>query len=139
MKNSAIVLILSLSLAIPVAVGCGKVAVVNTSPPDGQNNVPVDTTIEVTYERMVRKSTVTDSSFFLQEEGSSDTVDGEISHKGDFKTWILTPKQTLQYGKQYVATVTSDIKDFDNNPGEEKRWAFSTEEAPKVEEPQSRE
>jgi parallel beta-helix repeat protein len=75
-----------------------------------QNNavdVPIDTTIAITFSETMNAATITESSFHLQDDNG--TVPGSISYNDITAT--LTPANSLENNTRYTVIVTQDIKD----------------------------
>jgi outer membrane protein assembly factor BamB len=99
-------------------------------------DLPLDSTIEVTFSEDIDPATVSDTSFVVEDESLAG-VDGivtynDVNHKATF-----TPDADLDEYTTYTVTLSSTITDINGNnldcndngvvdPGEEYRWSFAT-------------
>lgn len=96
-------------------------AVSSVTPVENTTNVPVTTSVTVSFNRSVDTSSVNSASFFL-----TPSVAGTYSFSGSTATF--TPSVTLANSTAYTATVTTAAKDMNGFPlGSAKTWSFTTE------------
>jgi alpha-tubulin suppressor-like RCC1 family protein len=80
--------------------------VVSMNPANGAIDVAIDTTISVTFSNDMDATTITTSTFYLDQN-----ISGTISHDATNKTAIFKPDTNLSNNTTYTATIKSDIKD----------------------------
>jgi len=98
-----------------------------TIPGNSQTDVAVTTTVKAVFNENINCSTVTSSSFTLNQGGTS--VAGSVSCTGS--TANFTPSADLANNTEYIATVTTGVKDQEGTPmTADYSWSFTTTEAP---------
>ena len=98
-------------------------AVTSTTPADGDINVARNATITAIFNKEVRCSTLTATSFTVSEGGTP--VTGSVSCTG--LTAIFTPSANLSPGTLYLATVSSSVQDLENaSMAADHVWTFTT-------------
>jgi RHS repeat-associated protein len=85
-------------------------SVVAVSPPDNASNVPLDTSVQVTFSEAVHPASVTANHFQVSTGGMP--ISGQIHVAPDGTSAILTPDQPLRSNTQYTVTLTTDIVDL---------------------------
>ena len=99
-------------------------SVVGFSPCDNGAWVPIDSTISIRTNDILKPSSVNSSTFFLTDEFDQHVV-GTISVEYGLATF--NPSELLSPNTTYNVVVTTGIKDYSDNPLElEKRWSFTT-------------
>jgi outer membrane protein assembly factor BamB len=112
--------------------------VVSTYPANTATNVPSTVEINITFNELINPSTLTASSFIIEDSGSN-TVSGDISFDAVKKTAFFNPDSDLKRGEEYTATVTTDVQDHwmngldgnlnnisDGSPLDDFNWNFTT-------------
>ena len=97
-----------------------------TSPANGATGIALTTLITASFSEDMDVSTLTNSNFYLNNGVSPAIIDG-ITY--DAATRILTfkPSSSLNYGTTYTATITTGVKDLNNNNmAANKVWSFTT-------------
>lgn len=96
-----------------------------TNPSQGEADVPVTSTISVTFSESIDPVTITSSSFFISD--GRDNVSGAMILTDDGKTVIFDPSADLAAGTAYTVTLTTGIKDLAGNAlAEDNIWSFTT-------------
>ena len=97
--------------------------VLSTSPEDGTTGVGVDTVVTATFNEAMDSSTITTESFTL----AGSAVSGTVTYDPATYTATFTPDTNLNYGHDYTATLSTDIKDIAGNSlAEAYAWSFTT-------------
>ena len=106
--------------------GDGAAPVVSsTNPVSDATNVPLSTTITVTFSEAMDPATVTGASFSLEQGATS--VPGTVMYVG--LTALLTPTSSLDPNTRYTATITSGVTDLAGNAmANDHVWSFTTGE-----------
>jgi hypothetical protein len=101
-----------------------KPEVVWTDPENGATNVATTYTIRAGFSRVVDPSTVTTETFFI-----NNGVEGTVSYTGT--TAEFTPSRSLNYSTTYTATITTGVRDKEENALEAAYvWSFTTKRPP---------
>ena len=99
--------------------------IVSFEPLNNADDVPVDTTIIVTFSEPVNPSDISPDTFFINDDIS--VISGKISHSE--MTAIFTPDTELADDTIYTVTLTTGIEDMAGNPLEfNYTWFFTTQE-----------
>lgn len=102
-------------------------SVISVNPNYGTVGIPVDTNIEVTFSEPVKSSSLTDSTFKLQNGVDNTAVLADISLSGDGTVATLTPSAPLLASTPFNAMVTTGVKDLSGNRlVSEEKWSFTT-------------
>ncbi|MEX0608181.1 MAG: ice-binding family protein [Balneolaceae bacterium] len=97
--------------------------VLSTIPVDNAIDVAINSIITATFSEDMDEGSLTDSSFYLSENGVA--VAGEVTLDG--RTATLTPNVDLITDTEYVATITIDVQSEDNLALENNyEWSFTT-------------
>ena len=96
-------------------------------PPADATDVAVDTSISVTFSEEINAFSVTTDTFSVT---GDDAVEGEIELAGGNLVATFTPSANLSNGTTYSVTLTSGIKDIDDNSLTSVTWDFTTVAAP---------
>jgi hypothetical protein len=106
----------------PAADGGG---LITTDPPNGKTGVDPKAVVTATFPSAVDKDTVTSTSFVLMQGATP--VDATVAYVEATKVATLTPKVDLAAGTEYVATITTAVKDGSgSNLKAETKWSFTT-------------
>jgi hypothetical protein len=99
------------------------ISVTSTNPVNGAANVAVDTTITATFSGEMDASTITTSTFLVND--GSGNIAGAVSYAG--KTATFTPAIDLDYDTGYTATITTGAQDLlGNSLQTDYIWSFAT-------------
>lgn len=100
------------------------IPVVNlASPAHNETGVGRNNSVEIVFSEAMDPSTITSSSFFVKQ--GTTMVAGDISYAENTATF--TPTNTLEAGKVYTATITTNITDIAGNAiAENIIWTFTT-------------
>ena len=99
-----------------------------TDPEDTSNEVPLDTSIIAWFDMLMDKSTVVNSKNFTLKNEDNVEISGKITLEGGRA--ILKPAEDLKPGKEYTATITTDVKSITGAPLESNKvWTFTTKTA----------
>jgi len=97
-------------------------AVNSTIPIAGETNVPISTTISAIFNKMMDASTITPSTFSL-----NNWMTGSVSYDSETYTATFSPDNELNYSTTYTATISASVTDDEGNPlGENYSWSFTT-------------
>jgi hypothetical protein len=109
-------------------------AVSGVAPADGTTDVAGTANVEATFSEAMDPVSISDSTFTLAKQGSSQPVAATVSYDAATKKATLDPSTELDPGATYTATVkggTVGAKDLAGNPlGVDKTWSFGTAAAP---------
>jgi hypothetical protein len=87
----------------------GQPTVTTVTPANGTANVPISTTVAVTFSAPVTAGTVTAASFTLTPDGGSPVAAVVTYDAGNLKA-VLTPSAPLAAGTAYIVNLTSAIQ-----------------------------
>lgn len=105
----------------------------DVEPGNNENNVPINTSLTITFTEAINESSVNLSTILLQEGNSFVPRDFEVN--GNVVT--IFPSSNLQYETEYTTTVTTGVEDLsDNNLSSNVEWEFTTIDAPDSEAPE---
>lgn len=113
--------------------GCGGATddttgptVVATQPPDGAEDVPLDTAVSVTFSEHMNAATLDTSTFtVVPQDGSNTPIGGTVSYVGSTATF--TPASDLARSTLYVATISREATDeAGNGIADDHDWMFTT-------------
>ena len=100
--------------------------VTSVDPPDGAINIATDIEITATFSEELDPSTVSSSTFSLDDNGT--LISGSVSYSGTTATF--TPDNNLPLGSTLTATITTGVKDLAGNSlTADKVWNFTTQPA----------
>lgn len=103
--------------------------VISVQPNFGTIGIPVDTTVEATFSEPVKASSVTDSTFKLENGADGTPVLADVSLSDDGNVATLTPTTALSPSASYKAAVTTGVKDLSGNKlASAETWSFTTGE-----------
>jgi len=101
-------------------------AIEYTNPINDSVDVPVNSSIFVTFSEDIDPSTLDDSSMSL-----NNGVSGTVNYDPSTKVATFTPSNNLSFETNYTVTLTTDILDLAGNPLQEAfSWSFTTASAP---------
>jgi hypothetical protein len=101
--------------------------VVSVSPVNQTTGVPLNTTIEAVFSREMDPTTLTTSTFTLQQ--GTKTIPGSVTCSGT--RVVLVPANALSYQSVYTAVITPGVKDLQGKSiAEDYKWSFTTVTAP---------
>jgi hypothetical protein len=102
----------------------------SVSPADGEPEVALGANVEATFSEAMDPSTITDQTFTLTKQGSSNPVAARVLYDSANKKATLYPAITLEADTSYAATIksgSSGVKDLAGNALlADKTWTFST-------------
>lgn len=87
--------------------------VIETIPEDGDENIPVATSVTVTFTEPIVQSTVNSTSFLMSGPGGS--VTGNFQFQNNNSTVIFVPAAQLEADVSYTVTLTTAISDPSGN------------------------
>lgn len=97
--------------------------VTNTQPDDGDTDVPLDTTIEVTFSTAMNES-ATQGAF-----SADPNIDCDFAFEDGSTRLICTPQGELEPDTEYTITIATDAEDQDGNTLEnDVTFSFTTED-----------
>jgi hypothetical protein len=97
------------------------------SPEVGTTGVSVDTIITATFSEPMDAIIINEESFTL----TGSAVSGTVTYNSDTYTATFTPDANLDYGHEYTAILSTDIKDIAGNPlAQAYTWSFTTQQQP---------
>ena len=100
--------------------------VASTSPTSGATDVPVTTNVQAVFSEPVDPVTISSSSFYLVEQGTTTRVGANVSYDQANRRATLAPTSNLREGSTYIATVTSAVKDLAGNSlAADYSWSFT--------------
>ncbi|MBI5206260.1 MAG: Ig-like domain-containing protein, partial [Candidatus Firestonebacteria bacterium] len=97
--------------------------VLSVSPANNASNIIVNTAITAIFSKNMDASTITTNTFIISQNGNN--INGTIIYSGTTATFI--PSNPLAYSMQYIATITTGVKDSAGNAMENNYiWSFTT-------------
>jgi methionine-rich copper-binding protein CopC len=100
------------------------------APADGTTDAAATSNVEANFSEAMDPATISDSTFKLAKQGSSQSVTATVSYDAATKKATLDPSTDLDPGATYVATVKGGlvgVKDLAGNQlAVDKSWSFST-------------
>ena len=100
--------------------------VVDSTPAEGAENVVVDTDVRIRFTKELRATTVTGSTIYLRQVGSSRNIDADLDYSRTGKTVTLTPKEHLRANTEYRVSITTGLRDSDGSAISATSWVFKT-------------
>lgn len=98
----------------------------SVSPDDGATDIPINALIQANFEDDLLSTSVTSSSFTLEDENGSPVL-GTVSYNSTNMSAVFQPTSNLAADTVYTATLTTDITDPQANPLEsDYLWSFTT-------------
>lgn len=93
----------------------------------GTVGISDDAKVEVTFSEPMKISSLTNTTFKLQNSGDNTAVAGDISLSNDGTVATLTPSSPLSPSTPFTATVSNSVKDLAGNKlVSAKIWIFTT-------------
>ncbi|HEV2990986.1 MAG TPA: Ig-like domain-containing protein [Candidatus Angelobacter sp.] len=90
-------------------------SVVNTSPANGANNVPINVAYTVQFSKIIDPATLTPQSFSITDQTTFQPVPGTIQVDASGLTASFVPNPPLAVGRQFSVFLNSDVKDTFGN------------------------
>jgi Ice-binding-like/Bacterial Ig-like domain/Quinohemoprotein amine dehydrogenase, alpha subunit domain III len=90
-------------------------SVILTNPANAATLVPINQTINATFNKAMDPFTITTGSFFVTGPGTT-PVNGSVSYDPASKIASFTPQGNLAPNVTFTATITTGAKDVDGNP-----------------------
>jgi M6 family metalloprotease-like protein len=116
------------SMNFTIGGGATNPVVTQTTPASGATGVAVATAITATFSKDMNASTITTSTFYL-----NNGVTGTVSYNTGTKTATFTPSADLALNTTYTATITNGVKDTGGHPlTVNKSWSFTTNDGVSV-------
>ncbi|MBN1926575.1 MAG: Ig-like domain-containing protein [Prolixibacteraceae bacterium] len=101
--------------------------VISTDPANLETDVELDKTITATFSVPMDQGSFTPSTFIVRQ--GANTVNGVISYNGTTVSFV--PDNDLSFGKTYIATITTGVRNTEGTTlANNYVWAFTAEEAP---------
>jgi PKD repeat protein len=101
------------------------------SPASGATDVPIGTTVGVTFDEPMNPSTITTGSVRLEPGGGGATVAAALAYDAGTRTATLTPLAPLDAGATYDVVIEATATDLAGNPlGSTVTWSFTTTSSP---------
>jgi hypothetical protein len=95
-----------------------------TDPDDKAENVPLDATINASFNMQMDKSTINDKTFTLTDKDNTN-ISGERSFIGG--NAVFKPKESLKNDMVYKAKITKEAKSTNGHSlKSDKEWSFTT-------------
>ncbi len=99
--------------------------VILTVPADEETAIPVDTVVRAQFSESMNPSTIKGTTFTLSD--ASGSITGTVTYNDLNKTAFFTPEADLDFGTEYTASVSAQVKDVTGNAmGTAKTWTFTT-------------
>jgi len=101
-------------------------------PMDGSTDVPLNATVQATFNKSMDPTSINASTFTLSAAGplaspSIKAVEGTVTYVAATRTAVLTPAADLGQYTFYTATVSGDVQDTSGNTmGDDYTWQFRT-------------
>jgi hypothetical protein len=120
----------NVSVLLNTAVDTIAPRVVHVSPADAATEVALGTNVEASFSEAMDPNSITDQTFTLKEQGSSNPVAARVLYDGASKKATLYPAVPLEADTSYTATIkggSSGVKDLPGNAlTADKVWTFAT-------------
>lgn len=101
--------------------------IVNTSPIDGAENVPINSLVQVTFSETMNGATINQNTLTVKKEDDKSIVSGTLTLSPEAKTVSFDADEDFWPKTKYTATVTTGVQDLAGNslaaPGS---WSFTT-------------
>lgn len=108
--------------------------IISVHPPDGAENVNVNTIITVGFDEEILKETF--SSGFEIKDSDGRPRRGSWRYVPENNRFEFTPQEALVHNRTYVCSLLPDVSDLAGNMlGEEYSWSFKTSQPPLVNSP----
>ena len=106
---------------------------VDFSPPDGELSISISPTITLQFSRPINRSTVNESTIYMVDLTTSETLPVVFSFIDVENKVLVEPENLLEYNRDYRITVTDMVEDVNGNPFPDIRFASFTTEVQIVE------
>jgi len=90
-------------------------SVLLVSPANETNNIPINTSINLTMSEPIVRDSIGMESFFITDTITDEKISGAINIKEDNRTIIFRPHVALLVGRKYKTTVTTLVRDLFGN------------------------
>ena len=105
---------------------CENLKVENIFPAENSTKISKNTSIIITFNMPIDKSSFKSNTFKIVKENSNEAINGQIENLND-KTIVFIPGDTLESNTKYIVTISKDIKSIKNlGLNNEKNWSFRT-------------
>ncbi|MBF0543890.1 MAG: Ig-like domain-containing protein [Candidatus Riflebacteria bacterium] len=105
--------------------------VILTSPANGATNIPIDSKVGVTFNKLITASTLNEQSFTLRTETYS--IPGSVTVSVDGLAATFTPANIFAQNAKITGKISTDIKDENGNtPSSAFEWSFTIDPQPIV-------
>ncbi|MGE0073754.1 MAG: ice-binding family protein [Sphaerochaetaceae bacterium] len=130
-KHHLLILLAIITLTM-VFIGCdsnigsqGAPVVESTSPMHRSTGTAITSEITATFNESMDPTTITAETFTVSKAG--DNISGTVAFDAPTMTVTFTPAANLENSTEYLATLTTGVKDLAGTPmTEEKEWDFIT-------------
>ena len=113
--SASVIMLLFLAVSAGERVSAAPLVVASFTPTAQSIGASVGTTIAVTFDRAVKRSTVTSRSFWAFGRWSGNALGAFTFSNGD-RTVTLTPQLPLSAGENVMVTLSHDLQATDNSP-----------------------
>jgi len=104
-------------------------AVLDTSPGNDDNEVPVSSLITASFSKRMNASTINTNTFIVRKDGTTSNIPGTVHLSPDGKTAIFRSQESFSPNTKYVAIIDIAVKDEAGNAlASTKTWSFKTTE-----------
>lgn len=100
--------------------------VTERDPDEGETGADVTGSLKIRFSRDVRESTMTSSSVYLREAGSTRNLAASLSYSSSNRTITLNPDDNLKPDTEYRVYLTTALKDTSGNALAATSWSFRT-------------
>lgn len=105
---------------------CENLIVENVFPAENSNKASKNTSIIITFNKPIDKSSFNSNAFKLVKENSDKAISGQVENLND-KTIIFVPQDVLEPNTKYIVTISKEIKNIEClGLKNEKNWSFIT-------------
>lgn len=102
-------------------------SVVDTSPGNGDSEVPVNSLITASFSKRMNTSTINTNTFMVRKDGTATNIPGAVHLSPDGKTAIFRTEESLSPNTKYVAIIDVAVKDEAGNAlASTRTWSFKT-------------
>jgi Big-like domain-containing protein/K319-like protein len=104
-------------------------AVLDTSPGNDDNEVPVSSLVTASFSKRMNPSTIDTNTFIVRKDGTTNNIPGTVHLSPDGKTAIFRSQESFSPNTKYVAIIDIAVKDEAGNAlASTKTWSFKTKE-----------
>lgn len=109
----------------------GLASVDQVDPKEGAVNVPVGTSISAVFSKPISAATLNGQTFFITDKAKNVRLNAAIAYDEESRTATMDPTGSLNFGAEYLVTVTTGVRDLAGNPlAAEKVWSFTVASEP---------